>query len=123
MLPEVRILSSPERKEMSIVDIIGDKLGYKRCEGCGRTMWQREHGSWLLYTGNLLTEHCNRCAPPPESGRLYRVDCNTNSLVPINEEAYVFELQRAGKPGAPYQRIEDVPKPVGFHESFGMRGQ
>jgi len=92
-------------------DWIGDLLGYKRCSGCGKTMWRHEHRGWVLYLPHgSMEEYCNRCLAPVKPGRLYREDLDTRRLIPINKAAYVLEVKRAGQMGALYERAEDVPR-------------
>lgn len=114
---------------MYLIDKIGDLLGARRCSNCRRTLWMHGDNSHILYQGDESpVTYCNRCIAPAEEGRLYRVDCVTNSLVPVNETAYEFELKRAGQPGALYEYPWDVPEPEDVAKTFllsssDMRGQ
>ena len=94
---------------ISFETFVGDVLSYSRCDKCNRTMWHHSNGSFMFYGGTATMQICNRCHPPIKGGRLYKESHVCNNLIPMNKEAYDFEVSRAGQVGALYKTRELVP--------------
>lgn len=82
---------------------VGDMLSYIRCDNCGRTGRNHTMNSYWLYNP-YANFYCNRCGRPQGEGRLYKVGY-AGFMTPANDEAFEFEIKRAGKKGALFGRV------------------
>lgn len=82
---------------------LGDIQNIGRCDNCGNTCWNHWQYAYISYSSHA-TFHCNRCPKPAGPGRLYRNGADQGSLLPANDEAFNYEVSRAGQPGAIYAR-------------------